>query len=291
MTLETGFFSEQLNSTPWFAGQRFDVPAINLLLCAPEEQSPQEYAFNPLSVLGKQAEWRNRHLWVLRPYIFAPKWSDDELGSLLRYGIPGTRGMGPKVEPTEVREMSFDRPARQYEILQFSGVVKSTATNQMGTIWYGPGFSDPVSGFETNLEKFKTRLLIFETLPEEQAVNNALNFAEYLAGHNGPSVLVVSGRQRNEINLYLTYVYSRLLENVPLPDLIRPGDTRKFEVLGYLFYGQNVEKSLRLPPPIPMMPPRMAEETPTKGPSKPPVKKPGKGNTICTGCGRKLWRS
>jgi hypothetical protein len=265
MALETGFFSEKLNSKPWFSERSFDTPFINLLLCVPGGQSPHQYAFNPLAILQKQSEWRQRHLWVLRPYIFAPEWNDDELGSLLNYGVPGTRSMmGSKVNPREVREKSFTDPAKSCEIIHLSGVV-NMVPDQLGTITYGQnGASDPFYIFLKRFQQLKTRLLIIETSSEDNLLNNTLNFAEGLAGHNGPSVLVVSGAQRSEINTYLTHVYLRLLENVPLPELIKPRFTRKLEVLGHLFYGQGVEDSLRLPPPIAWSPAK-EEETPEKG--------------------------
>jgi hypothetical protein len=230
------------------------VLPMDILLTLPDyvtDLEPQEWLFNlpgAINDLMGSAGWE-RATQVMKPEIWAPKWTDEQLYDFAASPFGRNKRAFPKIEPRELRSTR-----RDYEIVHFVGnflVEGNDVTVALGTSGISPSFG--FEEFRDALLRFRTRLLILQHPgPSYQSYPDAYmseggRLAQALIAAGGPPVLVIASTQTAEVaNRYLADVYAGIVHDWSLPDVARPNSEIEADVTVALFLGDGGEDILRL---------------------------------------------
>lgn len=276
----------KLPVTPAQAGRLISLP-LNVMLAIPPYLTPDSNApvYNLVAgmnqFLGHIVDW-DRRTKVLKPRIWAPSWSDEQLRQFIEPSFEQIGQTVPANLAKELRSAEFlgtspsigpegaDRVA--HEIVHFIGYVAMLAADPV--LYLGKDQIGAGSLRDALLAK-DTRLFILQ-VPIDQFAN-AKRLAEIIAGSGGPAVLLVVGDSHPEnsrtydigsvqwlkifgsnnwvkgdaenLKRFLSDVYLNIVHSYALPELGQT-QSRGFneEWTAELFYGEGGEGLLQVLP-------------------------------------------
>lgn len=227
---------------------------IDIFYALPDYVTTSEYVewlFNlPGSIndLMGSVGWE-RATQVLKPHIWAPSWTDDQLYQFAAAPFGRNKYEFPRIEARELRTIS-----RQSEIVHFVGNV---LIGENGVLLDG-GTTAPQSNIfydemRAGLLHAGTRLLILQNLgvgfqtPPDEYLRAGAELARALIADGGPPVLVMAGAETPGFsNKYLADVYANIVHDTPLSDAARPQSEIDPGVIVELFLGHDGDDILRL---------------------------------------------
>lgn len=205
------FTINRLPVKPARAGEMLSLP-IRVLFAIPPYIRPEENVpvYNLVAgmnhFLGYSPDW-NRRVKVLKPSIWAPAWSDEQLSEFVE---PSFAHLGVPPPPDLVEQLRADEStitnagghpwrANQtgYEIVHFVGYI--SMLNGDPALYFGRDFTgEEYRGgiLRDRLVAMGTRLLILQVPADHYAP--AARLAEVVVGSGGPAVLVAIAGQAQE---------------------------------------------------------------------------------------------
>jgi hypothetical protein len=284
----------KLPVTPAQAGRLISLP-LNVMLAIPPYLTPDSHApvYNLVAgmnqFLGHDVEW-DRKTMVLKPSIWAPSWSDEQLQqfvepSFAEIGQTARENLAGELRSTEflgatsaIGLEQLDQVA--HEIVHFIGYVVMLAGDpvlDLGSEQIGAGT------LRDKLVAGDTRLFILQVPIDQFATARWL--AEIIAGSGGPAVLVVVGDSNPEnsedsqrhprllrifgsdnwvkgdaesLRRFLSDLYLNIVHSYELPEI---GQTQSSGLIeewtAELFYGEGGEGLLQVLPWIDTLEERM----------------------------------
>lgn len=227
---------------------------LDILYSLPDYVTNSEYSdwiFNlPGSIndLMGSVGWE-RATQVLKPRIWAPGWTDEQLMNFAAAPFGRNKYEFPAIAPSELRAITW-----RYEIHHFVGNVlinedwPSLDTGTTAPIRY-PRYSE----IRDTLLNSGARLLILQNfalglrLGPSEYLGVASEFAQALIADGGPPVLVIAGTRTPEASdKYLSDLYANIVHDYPLSAAARPQDVIDPDVIAELFLGHGGENILRL---------------------------------------------
>ncbi len=183
---------------------------------------------------------------VLRPFIWAPQWTDAQLYEFASSSFGQTKHQFPKLDPRALRA-----PWREYEIIHFVGDLV-TRDEIPGVVTTKAPLSESSFGVIRNgLRAANTRLLILQnpsspdSTPPDLYYSAAKRLAEALIADGGPAVLVISEAENSDVvNQYLANFYANIVHNQPLPEAASPDTNIDRRISSSLFIGEGGEELL-----------------------------------------------
>lgn len=277
------YTSNKLQVKPAHAGRLVLMP-LNVMLAIPPYLTSNSNApiYNLVAgmnqFLGHDVEW-DRRTKVLKPRIWAPGWSDEQLQQFVEPSFVEIAQTAPENLAEELRSTEFlsatsstgleqsDQVA--HEIVHFIGYVGMLAADpvlDLGNEQIGPGT------LRDKLLAGDTRLFILQ-VPIDQ-FGTARRLAETIAGSGGPAVLVVVGDSNpgnseglqwslrsleilgsknwvkddgEPLKRFLSDLYLNIVHSHALPEI---GQTQSWglveEWTAELFYGEGGESMLQV---------------------------------------------
>lgn len=242
---------------------------INLLLALPEyvtrdPNAPKHNVIadirNFLSASGWEVATK-----VIKPHIWAPGWSDDELKTFATSPFVSTHESVPGTLFEDLSACEFF-DGQQYEIVHFTGYVIERRNNP--TLYLDVSRTMEAGALRDALVSADTRLLVLN-VPADQ-FDYAVRLAELVVGGGGPAVIVVSLGQATPLSTldlitelyievaeanwgsgdpklvtdYFSQLYLDLVHNLPLTSVAAPPEWQQPGLNVCLYYGTDGEKLL-----------------------------------------------
>jgi hypothetical protein len=240
-------FSHELAATP-------PHMPIDTLLALPDYVTGPEnvsYLFNlpgAINDLMGGSGWE-KAVQVMRPYIWAPQWSDEELYKFVSAPFGRDKHRFPKIPPSGLRPTR-----REFEIVHFVGSLMMD--EDVPALDIGCGGNPPaltVTDVMRELDLAKTRLLILQnpaflqTMAPDEYRRIAARLAESIISAGGPPVLVIAGAERPELmNSYLLDFFANIIHNWSLSVAAQPKAEIDASVWVELFVGSDGDEILQI---------------------------------------------